>query len=627
MSFLRSHGVALRLPVGVIALLFMILSSCLTALPARAAPNDKVDSWRVDYRVDEQGLLHVSETLVWRFGDSSGRHGINRDLVTREPFEGGKGHQDAVYEITDIKVSGPNSSAGPQITDSCQTDKRHCTKRVRIGDPSRTVSTPTATYTVSYVVSGALRHVDDHDELYWDALGPDTPLVDSTRVKVSVPGGAQQVACYTGPAGSTQSCTSASTSGRDAMFTQTTKKSGEILTIVVAITSGLVADNQPHLEKAPQSDALLGLMKGGIIGVVTTAVMAVAVVIVKRRHTDEPPPPGSGTGPDDATASGQYQQPPSLPEMPVVLSGLLLDGKVGNPELTAELVDLAVRGIISIGDELGDGTIRVRLVNPYLPKAPWEEQIIQVLFQGCLGKGNDVVTLDQSRLLQAGNVVFAAATHLAVEHGLIKRPGRGFIRKDSPKMMEILLPLMLMSCMFVWMVSSHEKLAVEEFFTLGSSILGLVIPLVVGGLLIDKYWATAPLTTVGSAAAAQVRAYRDWLRAGKADQVVLDPSRDVFSKNLPWAIAVGEAQGWVSICAALNALTERQLPSWCMGNRSAFRNGLFLASAITRITAADVSNGGGGGFSSGGGSSSSGGGGFSGGSAGGGGGGGGASSW
>ncbi len=625
MSFLRSHGVALRLPVGVIALLFMILSSCLTALPARAAPNDKVDSWRIDYRVDEQGLLHVSETLVWRFGDSSGRHGINRDLVTREPFEGGKGRQDAVYEITDIKVSGPNSSAGPQITDSCRTDKRHCTKRVRIGDPSSTVSTPTATYTVSYVVSGALRHVDDHDELYWDALGSDTPLVDSTQVEVSVPGGAQQVACYTGLAGSTQSCTSASTSGRDAMFTQTTKKSGEILTIVVAITPGLVADNQPHLEKAPLPDVLLGLMKGGVIGVVATAVMAVAVRITKRRRADEPPLPDSDTGPDDATAldSGHYQQPPGVPEMPVVLSGLLLDGKVGNPELTAELVDLAVRGIVSIGDELGDGTTRVRLVNPYLPKAPWEEQFIQVLFRGRLGKGNDVVTLDRDRLLQAGNVVLGAANQLAAERGLIKRPSRGFVRGVSPLMALLLVPLAFMGFMFTGFFSVLGEVAGEGFFIVMFGLLGLVIPLVIGGLFIRKYTNPAQLTSTGSAAAAQVRVYRDWLRAGKADQVVLDPSRDMFSELLPWAIAVGQAQGWVNICSALNVF-EGRLPNWYMGDWSSFRNGLFLVSVVSDMTStgSDFASGGGGGsFSSGGG------GGFSGGSAGGGGGGGGASSW
>ena len=39
---------------------------------------------------------------------------------------------------------------------------------VRIGDPDQTISAPTATYVISYDVTGAMRSFNGYDEFFWD---------------------------------------------------------------------------------------------------------------------------------------------------------------------------------------------------------------------------------------------------------------------------------------------------------------------------------------------------------------------------------------------------------------------------------------------------------------------------
>ncbi len=54
-----------------------------TAGPAAAAA-DQIDSYAITYDLQPDGVLKATETIVWRFGSSSGRHGILRKFVTVE---------------------------------------------------------------------------------------------------------------------------------------------------------------------------------------------------------------------------------------------------------------------------------------------------------------------------------------------------------------------------------------------------------------------------------------------------------------------------------------------------------------------------------------------------------------
>ena len=98
---------------------------------------------------------------MYDFG-SNARHGIQRDLVRSERYDD---DNDRRYEIDVLSVS-----ASEGTPDALQLSDEGPFRRIRIGDPDRTI-TGQHTYTIDYTVGGAMLPFSDHDELYWDVIG------------------------------------------------------------------------------------------------------------------------------------------------------------------------------------------------------------------------------------------------------------------------------------------------------------------------------------------------------------------------------------------------------------------------------------------------------------------------
>jgi hypothetical protein len=126
--------------------------------PTRAyAADAQIDSFTINYEMQPSGALKVKETIVWRFGSNFGRHGFQRDLVIREPDP--NSDQDSVYGISNIKITSPDHGVATQFSSKTTESQggREKELNVRIGDPNQTISAPTATYVISYDVTGAMR--------------------------------------------------------------------------------------------------------------------------------------------------------------------------------------------------------------------------------------------------------------------------------------------------------------------------------------------------------------------------------------------------------------------------------------------------------------------------------------
>ncbi|HET9648552.1 MAG TPA: DUF2207 domain-containing protein, partial [Microlunatus sp.] len=165
-----------RLALSVLAVLLLGLALTVFRTPPAFAAGDQIDSYDISYDVGTNGVTKVTETIVYRFGSSSGRHGIDRYFVTREKYDD---QMDAVYQISDITVTSPTPGVRTQFSERTDTTNsgRGEQLRLRIGDPDVTVSAPTATYVISYNLTGALRtfphQQPPYDEFYWDATGLD----------------------------------------------------------------------------------------------------------------------------------------------------------------------------------------------------------------------------------------------------------------------------------------------------------------------------------------------------------------------------------------------------------------------------------------------------------------------
>jgi len=608
----------LRRLASVIGALVLALGLVVLAAPAAsAAAEDRIDSFDLEYTLQPSGVLSVQETIVWRFGDDSGRHGIQRDLVTREEYNE---TEDAVYGVSNIAVTSPDR-VSTQVSTSTTEDNggRAEFLNIRIGDPDRTISRPTATYLLTYDVTGAVRSFEGYDELFWDAPGAGNPSITDLKVDVTVPGGAQDTTCFYGPPGSRATCPVERTTRGAAQFGVTDLPAGQGLSFGVKVKPGLVADNRPRLE--PDGSKLSPRERAAALGVGAlgvTSLIASPLLGVRwwRRHGRDQR--YAGLAPGTTPLAGQtvpiVANDPDItipvafspPRIPVAEAGLLIDGQVDARETAATIVDLAVRGALRI-ESSGERDFRVTLLDPNRVAAPHEMVLLTTLFAG----RPPGATVDLS---ERGSML---AAHQALQTSVINQvTSRGWFRKVPSA-------TATGSVGFGVIV-----LAAFAAFSVGASVLVLLVPLLpvlVTVLVIRAKLRRGQRTADGRAVCDQVEGFRTYLATAEADQLRFEEGEDIFSKYLPWAIAFELADRWAELCAQLVALGRlpSEPPYWYSGTyNTAFFNTAFLTSALTTAATPAPSTAGSSGTGFGGGSSF-GGGGFS----GGGGGGGGSSSW
>ncbi len=599
---------------ALVMLLVALAWTLVTPTPAYAA-DDQIDSFRINYEVRETGVVRVTETITYRFGDNSGRHGIERYLIVREQFDQ---TQDAVYGITRISVTSPDPGIATQWERRDDETKggREVQARLRIGDPDETISADTATYVIAYDLTGAMRTSGSFDEFYWDATGVDwTASIKQVDITASVPGGVQDTTCTYGPVGSRDECPATVTDGV-ATYRQSNLAAGEGVTISAKIKPGLVADNAPHLE--PDGSKLspgerLGAIVAGAAGLaVLIGSPLVGVLWWRKNGRDQR---YAGLAPGTTPLAGQtahiVTNDPDLPipvafsppRIPVAEAGMLIDGQVDARETAATIIDLAVRGALKVQSS-GEDEFMVTLLDPDRAAAPHEMVLLTRLFDGePPGAVRD--------LSGRGSMLGA---HQAMEKSVRNQvTARGWFRK---------VPSATSTGSFGF---GAIVLAIFGAFSLGAWVLWLLVPLlpiIITVAVIRSKLRRGQRTAEGRAICDQVEGFRTYLATAEADQLRFEEGEDIFSKYLPWAIIFELADRWAKICGDLVAMGRLPdtTPYWYVGNyhMGAFNTGFLTSSLTSAASPAPAAGSSGTGF--GGGSSFSGGG-FSGGGGGGGGGG------
>ncbi|MFB6723282.1 DUF2207 domain-containing protein [Kribbella sp. NPDC056345] len=623
----------------VISLLVTTLALAGFALPASAAAGDEVRAFTIDYTVGSDGVLHVKETIDYHFG-SYGRHGIYRDLVIREPWLDDRA-KDQKYEVSNIKVDSPTKAPDAFGTDTTKKNgHRDQILRIKIGEEDKTISGQDATYVITYDVRGALRHFDDHSELYWDATGSawEAPIKQVT-VNVTVPQGVQQVECFTGRAGSTAKCPQKSVVGGKGVFRATGLPQGSQLTIVAGIKAGVVQNDTPIVVDPPDWLQRNGLNIPALIGsgLVSLLALIVAVIYAATGNKDQRfagmppgtfPPEGIAAVPEKNTLDDD-QIPVAFapPRIPVAEAGLLIDAKANVTEVAATLIDMAVRGGVRIEND-GEER-RAVLLDGRVATAPHEQALLQGMFPGLVPGAS--ITLerrpvgDTSMAATALAMLDALRDQVAQRQWYTRLPSKlgsrgGSVFKSGT------------GCGCITLIA---------FWVFGAGIAGTATGASTGGfgravaiavpvlavIIAITTWVRirrrGQRTPAGRAVSDQVIGFRKYLATAEADQLRFEEGEDIFSKYLPWAIAFDLADRWQKVCRQLvDAGRLTPDPYWYVGP-SYYTSGWTAGNVSSTVAQTFMppptpsSSGGGGGSSSG----------FSGGSSGGGGGGGGGGSW
>ncbi|MDB5169184.1 MAG: hypothetical protein JWO41_540 [Candidatus Saccharibacteria bacterium] len=555
-------------------------------MPAHAAGYDfTVNDFNADYTLSntqKHGEMKVVEVIDLTYLYE--HHGILRAIPNSY-----KKHTLNIHDVTVTSTSG----APTQFTAS----KQNGNTVFKIGDPARTI-TGRQNYKISYTVDNVIGFYPDHDELYWDING-DQWNEDFTHVSATIhlPAGLKhsgnQPLCYSGGYGSTsQDCTVTTNGQTIAAETKNGLASDQTLSIVAGFQKGYFA---PFTfadwvqQYAPKIIATLILP-------------AVAFIICFQRWRsfgrDE-----RGRG----VIIAYYDVPNGLKPIEV---GTLLDFKTDNKDISATIIDLAVRHYIKIIETRKDKLIgkddlsySLELVNNDMAGlSAVESQLLSSLF-GQLTVG------EQINLKTKANALYTAAqvARSATTSGLTTA---GYFKRDPSKVNSKLLTVVIIGLMVLTFIGS----------ALGPvPLISIILTL---GIMFGFSRIMPARTKLGVETLEHIKGLKLFLQVTEAERFKKlqgpnaayaaspEPVKtvDLFEKLLPYAMVLGVEKEWAGQFANLYS----QPPSWYGGNLSTFSTLYLLnnlnsgfAGAVNTAFSAPRSSGSsgfsGGGFSGGGG--------------------------
>lgn len=587
----------------------MRLAFALAALSvAAAAAVDEgwvIEHFAIRLEIRPDGSIVAREAIDVDFQGQS-RHGIFRDIVYRLAYDG---TYDREY---DVRLTGVTAANGRSHQVEVNTEGP--IRRFRIGDPDVTISRK-ETYRLTYGIGHALNAFADHDELYWNASGTWPVTANNVSVIVSAPQGSiERVDCFQGGAGSTERCNSRFTPD-EASFTATRPLGeGEQLTIVTGLRKGAVAEPRPQLVRRPRllfnyfdrtPPLVAGMAAGflivlGSIGAVWWKVgrdrRYVSLHYLSQDNREEIVPP---FGSDSIAVEFE---PPE--RMRPAQMGLLIDERADTLDVTATIVDLAVRGYLTITEIPKQG---------WFGKTDWQLTRLkqadaellayeQIVLDGLFGTPPTRMVSD-----------LKSKFHEELEKAKTALYGDALARGWFPRNPETVR---------VWwrwaaLLLAGLGVAITIYLgrRLGAGLLGL--PVIIGGFMLAILSRALPRrTAAGREAMRRVLGFARYIKTAETRQQAFAERANIFTSYLPYAIVFKCVDRWARAFSDIDL--QAATAGWYVGGTQ-FDPGGFsstLGNFSSSVSTTLASTPGGSGSS-----------GFSGGSSGGGGGGGGGGSW
>jgi uncharacterized protein (TIGR04222 family) len=539
-------GVRVVRAVGAVAVLACVLLLGSGTRPALAAPSESISSYDTAIVVGDNGRLKITETISYDFGGNA-RHGILRKVPVRFRYDDTR---DRIYPIDDLSVSMDGRSV--PVRRSSEGDFTV----FKIGDPNHTI-TGAHTYTIGYTVRGALNHFPDHEELYWNVIGGEWPVAIATATAtVSGPAEIQRVECFTGPTGSRLGCAEKSSDGASASFRDANLGNGSGMSAVVAFPAGTVANTAPILTDRHDPSAAFRITPATVGGAAGLGLAGVAGAIaigwlVGRDRRYIGPLPGLVPEPGEPEIE---RRKPLIGAPPVSVEfvppddirpgqvGTLIDERADVVDVTATIIDFAVRGHLHIAELPRAGTwdtqdwLLTKQTDGDTAFLPYERALFDALFNG-----RDEVRLSELKY------TFASDLGQIREKLYQDMVGQGWYRWSPATTRKL-----ARWCAFLLVLAAVGITFLLAKFT-HAALVG--IGLLVGAVVL---WAVAgrfpARTGRGSAALERVRGFRLYVSTTEAEQLRFAEREKIFSRYLPYAIVFGLADRWARIFADLAAV-------------------------------------------------------------------------
>lgn len=541
---------------------------------------EKINNFDVVVQINTNSTINIEEHINYDFGLAN-KHGIYRDIPVSYKARGGNYN----LRISDIKVVDENNSPYTFSVSSVADGY----KRIKIGNANTYVSGQ-KTYIIKYKIARAINYFQDYDELYWNATGNEWQVsISESSVKVLLP---KEIAykdikadCFEGSLGSNENCSNInfSTLGQSGTietidFSQGFLPSYQGLTIVVGIPKGIIT--------VPSSLTIAAdFLKDNLILFLPIIAFIVLFVLWWKKGKD---PKGRGV------IIAQYDAPDNLTPAEV---GTIIDERVNDKDISAEIIHLAIRGYLKIR----------RTEKKILFAKSIDYEFIKIK------QGDDLESDFDKKLFKS---IFKTKDEVKLSD--LKKD----FYKDAKEIKDLVYNSVTKKGYFI----SNPNKARVSYFTVGIVLLLPIVFLhdyfgsvlfvslgITGGLIVVFSTIMPKRTMKGVLAREYIRGLKDYLMTAEKERIKFhnapEKNPELFEKLLPMAMVLGAEKEWAAQFKDIY-LTQ---PSWYesptgvgfnsvifIGNLNSFASATHGAITPSRGAAGGGSGFGGGGFSGGG---------------------------
>jgi uncharacterized membrane protein len=514
---------------SILGLVAVMLGAALgLTAPARARADG---GWRIDdfdtrLEIANNGAVDVTETIAARFYEP--KHGIFREIPVRYAVFG------HLYDLR-ARLKSVHDDAGHGLNYTTRDDANKLV--IRIGDAGRTL-TGNQTYQIRYRVARAVLWEGEHAVLRWNATGTEWLVpIGRTSVTVVLPEPLDdahvQYDAWTGAFGASQKNFKKSrVDSRTLQFQAGPLKEREGMTVEVAIPASSV--------KRPSMLAEFGWWLGDNFpyALIPTG-LAACISAWYFRGRDLP---GRGT-----VVVG-YEPPKNLGPAEV---GTLSDERVDLRDISSILIDLAVRGYLTIEEVKTEGMLW-RTSTDYVLHARKDADGLKnyekLAYKGVFSNGKSV------KLSSLQNKFYARLDGIKRElYGCLTE--QGYFDGNPRSVQGIFFVLGF------FLAAADVILAAVVQFVLIGRVFGL--PIVVTALALVVIlgmtaWVMPRRTRKGRIAWEEIRGLEEYIRRAEVDDLKEQERRNVFERLLPYATTFGLTTRWASAFKGMYT----QPPDW-----------------------------------------------------------------
>lgn len=500
--------------------------------PTGPRPNPILpQSVNIALKVEHDGRLSVTEQVFVQARRTMTRHAPLRIQAGDD--------RDRVFTVHNVTLDGNGST---EITDDEFV--------MRLGE---------GVTTVKYTVDGAVVDTGDRQEVRWQVAGgwdADVRLLRASFVAPKLP---SDVVCLAGRLGSEDPCESALTDhGQVLRVVQQDLAAGERVDLEVALPAGTVAANARFDAAAAPSAFALTTASGLGLGVLALVLIGGFALLWLARGRDTRAL-AADVGPVELLVNDGGRVAFASPDgvLPGEV-GTVVDEHVDVADVTATVVDLAVRNYLSIR-QAGDDWLVVRR-NPADDALTGYERAVYTALLG----DRDEVTLSGLR----GRGIDLTPVRDDLYAGMVRHDW--FTRRPDHERTRWMVAGVLLAV-------GGAAATVVLALTVGHALLGLAV--VAGGLGLTVGARLMPARTRrGSVLVQQVRGLLGYLRGDVSADVPAADREMVLSRSLPYAVVLGETEGWLTHFAGLERLY------WYEGDIAAFPRFLGELDAVFRAS-------------------------------------------